>query len=120
MTTVTAANGQTITLNYSAGKLTSASYVTADGTRTVNYSASAPWQVTYYPNTSLACVVKSRIRDRVETPPVGISDLPRQPGPLVMRSRRHASPTRGPLRSSAPHATAPTAKMPAAHQKAVE
>ena len=35
MTRVTAANGQYISLTYSSGKLSSASYATADGTRTV-------------------------------------------------------------------------------------
>ncbi|MCZ7661867.1 MAG: DUF6531 domain-containing protein [Thermoleophilia bacterium] len=52
--TLTAANGQEIqvTLNAS-GKITSASIATAEGTRQVAYTTAAPWQVTYFPGTSL-------------------------------------------------------------------
>jgi YD repeat-containing protein len=53
MDTITAANGQTITLSFSSGKLTGASYATSAGTRTVSYDSSAG-TVTVLPNTSLA------------------------------------------------------------------
>jgi RHS repeat-associated protein len=53
VTTITAANSQQITLSYSGGKLASASYATAAGTRTVNYATSSPWQVTLYPGAAV-------------------------------------------------------------------
>jgi RHS repeat-associated protein len=53
MTTITAANGQQITLSYSSGRLANASYATADGTRTVTYTTSSPWQATLYPGTAV-------------------------------------------------------------------
>jgi RHS repeat-associated protein len=50
LSSITAANGQQITLTLDAShKLTQASYTTADGTRAVAYSAAAPWTVTYFP-----------------------------------------------------------------------
>lgn len=56
--TITAANGQQIVVALnSSGQVTSASYATSDGTRTVTYSTAAPWQVTSYPNTSAARTV---------------------------------------------------------------
>ncbi|MBM3146382.1 MAG: RHS repeat protein, partial [Actinobacteria bacterium] len=49
LTTITAANGQTISVSMSSGQIGSASYATADGTRTVTYSGGASPQVTYFP-----------------------------------------------------------------------
>ncbi len=49
---ITAANGQQIVVTLDRGTVTSAVYATADGTRQVNYSTAAPWQVTYFPGTS--------------------------------------------------------------------
>jgi RHS repeat-associated protein len=52
LTRIIAANGQYIELSYSSGALTSASYATAAGTRTVSYATAAPWQVTCYPSSA--------------------------------------------------------------------
>jgi len=53
MTRITAANGQEIDLTYSSGKLSSASYATAAGARTVTYTTVSPWRATYYPGTAV-------------------------------------------------------------------
>ncbi|MEI6501911.1 MAG: hypothetical protein WCP21_12895, partial [Armatimonadota bacterium] len=46
---ITAANGRVIDVSLNgSGQATSASYATADGTRTVNYTTAAQWQVTYF------------------------------------------------------------------------
>ena len=48
--TITAANGQTIAVDLDAsGRVDSASYATASGTRSVDYSTASPWQVRYFP-----------------------------------------------------------------------
>jgi len=53
MTQITAANGQSINLTYSGSKLSSVSYSTSAGTRTVNYTTAAPWSATLYPSTAV-------------------------------------------------------------------
>ena len=51
---IAAGNGQQIQVSLNAsGKITSASYTTADGTRQVSYTTAAPWQVTYFPGGAL-------------------------------------------------------------------
>ncbi len=52
VTTITAENGQEIDLTYSGAKLSSASYETTDGTRTVDYATSSPWSLTRYPSSA--------------------------------------------------------------------
>ena len=57
--TITAANGQTIAVTCNAsGQITKATYTTSSGTREVDYTTAAPWQVTYYPSTSDARTVE--------------------------------------------------------------
>jgi RHS repeat-associated protein len=49
--TITAANGQSIAVDLNAsGRVDAASYTTAVGTRAVDYTTAAPWQVRSYPN----------------------------------------------------------------------
>ncbi len=57
--TITAANGQTIQVSCNAsGQITKATYTTSAGTREVDYTTAAPWQVTYYPNSADARTVE--------------------------------------------------------------
>jgi len=49
LTSITAANGQSISVTMSGGVISAASYATAAGTRTVNYTAGATPSVTYFP-----------------------------------------------------------------------
>ena len=52
VTQITAANGQAIGLTYSGTKLSSASYTTSAGTRTVTYATASPWRATLHPSTA--------------------------------------------------------------------
>jgi RHS repeat-associated protein len=57
--TISAANGQQIQVGFDPfGKVTGASYATADGTRQVAYTTAPPWQVTYYPGQSMEHTVE--------------------------------------------------------------
>jgi YD repeat-containing protein len=52
LTQITAANGQKITLSWSGAQLTGAAYTAGGQTRSVSYTAAAPWTVTYLPGQS--------------------------------------------------------------------